>query len=749
MAHGLNGSNEFARIKSVLIRVLFMKYQIIIFGCKFNESDAERVTTVLENLGYIKASKESEADLIMVLACSVRQSAIDRIYGLKRKFDAIKKNQPLITILSGCVLESDKKKMEKFFDLVFNIKNLSNLPRLLRAKSYKLKAISYFQIHPTYKSNFQVYLPITSGCDNFCSYCVVPYVRGRETSVKSKDIVKECQELISKGYKEITLAGQNVNSYKDGKINFPKLLKMVDNIPGDYWLSFATSHPKDMSDELIKVMTKAKHLTPYFHLPIQSGDNQILKAMNRRYTVGHYKKLIKKVRKAIPGIAISTDVIVGFPGETKQQFNNSIKLFKEMKFDMAYISQYSERAGTVAAKLEDNIPKTEKKRRDKVLTQILEKTALANNQKLIGKTVEVLVDKYKNGFCFGKANSFKNIKFASDVDRTGEIVLIKVTDCYAWGLTGELPKVVVILGTTSAGKTKLAVQLARKFKGEIVSADSRQVYKGMDIGTGKDLAEYGKTPYHLIDVADPKKRFTVAKWQKMAYEAINDILKRGKLPIVCGGTGLYVSALTEGYALQETSDKRPAFASASAGKQVTRDKLSKLTLKQLLSRLKRVDLETYKVIDRKNRRRVQRALEIYYETGVPKSKQPKKQKPAFEFLQLGISFPQKVLYQKIDQRLKHRIEKQGMINEIKRLHRQGVSWQRFDELGLEYRWVAKYLQKKITKDELFENLKNAIHHFAKRQVTWFKRDKETKWIKNYQQAESSVKKFLISNSPNF
>ncbi|MFA6254453.1 MAG: tRNA (N6-isopentenyl adenosine(37)-C2)-methylthiotransferase MiaB [Patescibacteria group bacterium] len=709
-----------------------MKYQIITFGCQFNQSDAEKVATVLEKLGLQKALGESEADLIMVLACSVRQSAIDRIYGLKQKFEKIKKNKPLITVLSGCVLKSDLPNMKEIFDIIFNIKDLAELPKMLKVQSSKLKALGYFSVQPSYNSAFQASVPILTGCNNFCTYCVVPYVRGREVSRKMTEVIKECKDLVSNGYKEIILLGQNVNSYKDGKVDFSKLLKKVDEIPGEYWLSFATSHSKDMSDKLIKVMADGKHILPYLHLPVQAGDNEILKKMNRRYTVAHYKSLIKKVRKAVSGIAISTDVIVGFPGETKAQFNNSVKLFQEIKFDMAYISQYSPRAGTVAAKLKDNVPKEEKKRRDKVLTKVLAKTALENNKKLVGNLTEVLVDSYKNGFCFGRTKGFKNIKFASDIDWTGQIVLVQVKDCYQWGLSGELPKVVVVLGTTSAGKTKLAVKLAKKFNGEIISADSRQVYQGMDIGTGKDLAEYGKVPYHLIDVADPKAQFTVARWQKSAYEAINDILKRGKLPIVCGGTGLYISALVEGYNLSETRDQRPEI----------RDRLDNLSLKQLLIKLKKVDSKTFGVIDKKNRRRVQRALEIYYQSGIPKSEQPKNQKPPYEFLQLGMTFPKPFLHQRIDQRLKHRLEKEGMIAEIKRLHRQGVSWQRLDDFGLEYRFVSRYLKKEINQEEMFSSLSRAIKDFAKRQMTWFRRDKKILWLKNYKQAEILVKKFI-------
>ena len=733
-----------------------MRYQIIAFGCQFNKSDAERVTTVLEKLGYKKASKQNEPDLILILACSVRQSGIDRIYGLERKFEQIRKTRPLITILSGCVLKSDLPKMKKIFDLVFDIKDLPKLPKLLKVPSSppatlsrsecgrgKFQVPNYLKIKPSYHSNFQASVPIIIGCDNFCSYCVVPYVRGREVSLKAKGIVRECQNLISQGYKEIILIGQNVNSYKDDKTDFPKLLKMVDEISGDYWLSFTTSHPKDISDKLIKAMAEGKHIIPYLHLPVQSGDNQILKKMNRGYTVSHYKKLIKKVRKAVPMITISTDIIVGFSGETRQQFNNAVKLLEEVKFDMAYISQYSERAGTGAARLEDNVPKLEKKRREKVLTNVLKRTALEENKKLISQTVEVLVEEYKDGFCFGKTNTLKNIKFISDIDRTGEIVLVKVINCYAWGLAGELPKVVVVLGTTASGKTKLAVKLAKKFNGEIISADSRQVYKGMDVGTGKDLGEYDKVPYHLIDVADPKSQFTVAQWQKQALEAIDDILKRGKLPIVCGGTGLYISALVEGYNLEEIRNQRSRLRPSDFGGQAEiRNKLHKLSLKQLLARLKKIDPETYEVIDKKNRRRVQRALEIYYETGVPKSKQQKKQKPPYDFLQIGATFSKDVLHKRIEKRLKHRIFNEGMVEEVKRLKKSGVSWKRLDEFGLEYRWVAKYLQGKINKEELLEELSRAIKNFAKRQITWFKRDKRVVWENNFKKTEGLVRIFL-------
>lgn len=456
--------------------ISFMKYHIITFGCQFNKSDAEKVEKVLKDLDYYSTENLDQADVVLVLACSVRQSAIDRIFGLKKRFEEIKKKRSLITVLSGCVLKSDMPKMRKIFDIIFDITDLSKLPKLLKESSWQAgKLASYFNLHPSYKSNFQAYVPIMTGCNNFCAYCVVPYVRGKEVSRPASQIIDECQKLIKIGYKEITLLGQNVNSYQDtsnkvqGTINFPKLLKEIDQMPGNYWLRFVTSHPKDLSDKLIEVMSNGKHITSYLHLPIQAGDNAVLKKMNRQYTVAHYKKLIKQVREKVLNVAISTDVIVGFPGETKKQFLNTVKVFKEIKFDMAYIAQYSERAGTAAAKLKDDVPKLEKKRREKVLTEILKQTALENNKKYIGQEVKVLVERKLSrsgescspqpkaqprqseagrarlsarrndisNIYLSKTNTFKTVKFSSNKNLIGKFVKVKIKKVLPWGLTGD------------------------------------------------------------------------------------------------------------------------------------------------------------------------------------------------------------------------------------------------------------------------------------------------------------------------
>jgi tRNA-2-methylthio-N6-dimethylallyladenosine synthase len=335
---------------------MIKRYYVVVFGCQMNISDAERIAAFLESKKYKKAENIDKADLVVVVMCSVRQAAVDRVFGVAEKFKN-RKNKKII--LTGCILEKDKKKFLKKFDDVLPIKDFF--------KKHK----NYFGITPKYFSKKIAYVPIMTGCNNFCSYCVVPYTRGREISRSAKKIISEIKKALKNGAKEIWLLGQNVNSYKYGKINFPKLLKMVNDVQGDFILNFTTSHPKDFSDELISTMTKCKKLSMDLNLPIQSGDDEILKKMNRPYTVLQYKTLGKKIRKALPNIRLSTDIIVGFPGETKKQFNNTFKILKEIGYGVAFINKYSPRKGTSAFKLKDDVAWSEKKRREKILIDLV------------------------------------------------------------------------------------------------------------------------------------------------------------------------------------------------------------------------------------------------------------------------------------------------------------------------------------------------------------------------------------------
>ncbi len=309
-----------------------------------NKADSEKIAAVLENKGYKRALDIKKADLVVVNMCSVRQSAVDRVYGLLPKIKEKK------SILTGCILKKDRKKFSKYFDEIIDIKEFTKNKQ-------------------KYSDNIKAFVPIMTGCNNFCAYCVVPYTRGREISRPADEIIYEVKKLVKQGYKEIWLLGQNVNSYSD--IPFSKLLRKINSIPGKFWIRFTSSHPKDFSDDLIKAMAECKKVAKYLNLPVQSGDDEILKKMNRPYTVAQYKKLVKKIRSKIPNINLSTDVIVGFPGETKKQFENTVKLFKEIKYDIAYISRYSPRSGTAAAKLKDNVSQKEKKRREKILEKTL------------------------------------------------------------------------------------------------------------------------------------------------------------------------------------------------------------------------------------------------------------------------------------------------------------------------------------------------------------------------------------------
>jgi len=318
------------------------KYHIITYGCQMNKSDSEKIANQLEIKKYQQTKAINQANLVVINVCSVRQSAINRVYS---KIKQIRENNKKVKIaLTGCILEKDKKQFKNQVDQIWPITD------------FKTKAKC--------QSTKHAFVPIMTGCNNFCSYCAVPYTRGREKSRSAQEIIKEVRDLIKNKYKEITLLGQNVNSYKN---NFPKLLKTLNDLSGNFEINFLTSHPKDMSNDLIKVIANGKKISKNIHLPIQSGDNQILKKMNRHYTVNHYKKLIKKIRQTIPKAEISTDIIVGFPNETEKQFQNTVKLVKEMNFSRAFISSYSPRPGTTAAELKDNIPSGIKKRRKRIL----------------------------------------------------------------------------------------------------------------------------------------------------------------------------------------------------------------------------------------------------------------------------------------------------------------------------------------------------------------------------------------------
>lgn len=429
-------------------------YHLITIGCAMNKSDSERVANFLEGEGYEEKKDWLGVQLVILTTCGIRQSAEDRVYGLVNQIRKV--NKEAAVVITGC-LAKRKDVMRRLVgqvDLFMPINELPNLFKLLsRAKPEKilnleelreLSGEKYLAIIPKYESEYTAYVPIGNGCDNFCSYCVVPYARGREVYRPAKEIVAEVKSLAAKGYKEIVLIAQNVNSYRSANFDFPKLLTEIIKTPGDFWLRFSSSHPKDMSSDLIKIIGSSDKIANHLHLAVQSGDDEILKAMNRKYTANHYRKLINQIRKVRPKIAITTDVIVGFPGETKKQFKETVKLFKELKFEMAYISQYSPRPGTVSWNMKDNVGREEKKKREKELNEIIKKTSLAANKKLLNDKIKVLVDGINaKGKFYGKTSESKNVLFVapkkhSDLKIIGKFVTVEIKKAMTFGLEGEL-----------------------------------------------------------------------------------------------------------------------------------------------------------------------------------------------------------------------------------------------------------------------------------------------------------------------
>ena len=728
------------------------KYFIITYGCQQNISDSSKIAFILEKNNFKESLKVDNADLIIVNACSIRQSAINRLGGLFAKFEKIKnKNPKLKTVLTGCVLEKDRKDFKKSFNFILPIKTLEKWPQVLKSKeSYpffnqrdvffnkKFKG-GYLNIDSKQNNDFSLLVPISSGCDNFCTYCVVPYTRGPLICRSHKNIIREIKKGLKEGVKEILLLGENVNDYRspsDRSVNFSKLLKKINEIPGDFWIRFISPHPKNFSMELINQLPKCNKLAEYINIPVQSGNDQILRLMNRSYDIKKYKKIIKDIRKRIPSMAISTDVIVGFPRETKKQFNDTVKLFKEMGFDMAYIAKYSRRRGTEAAKVKDNVSLEEKEERRKQLTEILKKGALKNNEKYIGQIIRILINKKEKGFLYGKSRTYKTVKIEDDEKISiGDFVEVKITNAYPWGLKGEkkLPKLIVILGPTASGKTGVGIKLSQDFNGEIVSADSKQVYKELTIGTAKPTKEERSTvKHHLVDMVSLKENFNVSTYKELALKAIRKTLEEGKQPILVGGTGLYIKAIVNNLSLTQTppDDK-------------IRKGLEKKNTKELFDIYKKLDPQGAKKIDKKNKRRLVRAIEVCKITKKPFWKQREEEKPLFDVLQIGLKLPEKKLKERISKRteemFKIGLEKEAIKVIKKYRHSPSLAIIGYQE------WFPFYPKFSLTTKDR-EKIKKEIIlrtlQFSKRQATWFKQDKRIRWAKDYKEAKKIVKAFL-------
>lgn len=431
-------------------------YYVKTYGCQMNEHDTENIKAMLEEVGFSEVDDYEKADLVILNTCSIRENAHNKAFGMLGRLKHLKESNPNLVIgLCGCMAQEEKVvdeilKKYSFVNFVFGTHNINRLSDLLLENfNTGNQVIEVFSSEgniiedmPVKRQNsYKAYVNIIYGCDKFCTYCIVPFTRGKQRSRQPQDIIDEVKALVNEGYKEVTLLGQNVNAYgKDLDIDYTMedLLNDVSKTKIQR-IRFVTSHPWDFTDEMIDVIAKNKNIMPYIHLPVQSGSNRILKLMGRRYTKEEYLTLFHKIRERIPNCSISTDIIVGFPNETEEDFNETLSLVNECKFDNAFSFIYSPREGTAAAKLKDDITLEEKERRLYTLNDTLNKYFLESNQKMLNKIVDVLVEgKNEKGKLFGYTDTNKLINFAGDENLIGNIIKVKVIEAKTWSLDGEI-----------------------------------------------------------------------------------------------------------------------------------------------------------------------------------------------------------------------------------------------------------------------------------------------------------------------
>lgn len=432
------------------------KYFLRTYGCQMNVHDSEEIKAILENLGYTETDELEDSDIVVLNTCAIRENAHDKVFGYLGRCKHLKATtkKDLIVCIGGCmaqeeVVVNELKTKHSYVDIIFGTHNIHELATMIKnvgkerqdIKVYSIEGNVYENIDYKRDSKITAWVNIMYGCDKFCTYCIVPYTRGKQRSRRACEIVREVEKLVSEGYQEVTLLGQNVNAYgKDleSEMTFAGLLEAVakTNIPR---VRFVTSHPWDFTDEMITTIAKYPNIMPYIHLPLQSGSSRILKLMGRRYTKEEYLELFDKMKKKIPGVAISTDIIVGFPGETESDFKETLEVVKHCKYDGAYTFIFSPRVGTPAASMPDDTPLKEKEDRLHRLNELVNSYSLENNQKLLNKTVPVLIqgisEKGSNKV-YGYTDTMKLVNVVGSKDLIGKIVNVTITDAKSFSLDG-------------------------------------------------------------------------------------------------------------------------------------------------------------------------------------------------------------------------------------------------------------------------------------------------------------------------
>lgn len=426
------------------------------FGCQQNVSDSERLSGMLAKMGFGFTDTPDNANLILFNTCAVREHAQDRVFGNVGRLKAIKEQRPdTLIVLCGCMMQQQHvaekiRESYPYVGLVFGTNMMAQFPKLVyKALKAGRRVFEFSSVDEDFIEGLPVrrdrtikaWLPIMYGCNNFCSYCIVPHVRGRERSRDAQNIIEEAKQLIAAGYREITLLGQNVNSYgndKENSINFPALLKAINDLPGEFIIRFTTSHPKDATKELFDTMAQCEKVNRHLHLPFQSGNNEILRKMNRKYTREQYLQLVQYAREKMPDLSITSDVIVGFPGETYEQFCDTLDLVRQVEFTSLFTFIFSPRKGTPAALMEDKVPHSEKVKWFTELTSLQEKITSDRNAKMVGKTFKVLCDEADGEKVWGRTSGNQIVEFKGTPDMVGKFLNVKITEAGNYVLKGQL-----------------------------------------------------------------------------------------------------------------------------------------------------------------------------------------------------------------------------------------------------------------------------------------------------------------------
>ena len=417
-----------------------MKYYLWSIGCQMNDADSARAAEALEQMGFVRVEDPHKADVLLLNTCVVRQSAEDKVRGHLASLKAVKRRRPdAFLAVMGCFVD-DAQILHQQYPYVDIFLRPSDVEGFIKAVRERL-ALGDRWVRPPLPAPVSAYVPIVYGCDHFCTYCIVRLRRGKQRSRPPEEIIAEVEDLVKRGAREVTLLGQNVDSYGHdlpGKPDLADLLEAIHPIKGLWRIRFLTSHPADMSQKLIEAVATLPKVCEHLEIPVQSGDDAILKRMVRGYTVAQYKELVRRIRETIPGVSLATDVIVGFPGETEEQFMNTYRLLEEIRFDVVHVAAYSPRPGTAASRLKDDVPPEEKKRRLRLIEELQEKISSEINAGLLGKEVEILVEGRRKGRWFGRTRTNKLVFFEDPENWQGQMVIVKVEEAGPWSLRGRL-----------------------------------------------------------------------------------------------------------------------------------------------------------------------------------------------------------------------------------------------------------------------------------------------------------------------